>query len=234
VAQFWEDFDEQAAGTFPDRFTAYQSPADWEVEVQGSDNVIARQTQVSDTASFLFYNQFSDIENAESLIQIRTNPTSGGVDVALFLAATAVSGGIEGYLCRVDRGFTGLRIARVDDAVSTTIASNSGLSLTDNVLFNLRFQKSGTTLRCKLWREIDPEPGSWSLTTTDATYTSGDAGLLVQNNDRQVYFYSVGFGTNGDSAPDAPLATVTAPSPLQQLTNQFSTIAASRLNGVLQ
>lgn len=58
----------------------------------------------------------------------------------------------------------------------STIASTS-FSYANGTFYWLRFNLVGTTLKLKAWQDGTGEPGSWTVTTTDASLASGGYGL---------------------------------------------------------
>lgn len=70
-------------------------------------------------------------------------------------------------------------VARIGKDVSgtfTTLASTSVTYTTSNFYW-LRFNLVSTTLRLKFWQDGSSEPTSWTVTTTDASLSSGGYGL---------------------------------------------------------
>jgi hypothetical protein len=59
---------------------------------------------------------------------------------------------------------------------------------------------SDGTLRAKAWRNGESEPASWLLSLTDSTFSSGVLGVEIQRFGTCYYFW-IGVGTAGDSAP---------------------------------
>jgi hypothetical protein len=49
-----------------------------------------------------------------------------------------------------------------------------------NVLYAVRFQVVGSTLRARVWTADLAEPTNWLLTATDPTFLSGRSGLRPQ------------------------------------------------------
>lgn len=78
-------------------------------------------------------------------------------------------------------------IVRVVNGVETTIAGGrlAGLSYSTNQQLRVRFQVVGSgtaSLKLKVWRASDPEPGSWSYQASDSTaalQTSGGIGFFT-------------------------------------------------------
>lgn len=68
----------------------------------------------------------------------------------------------------------------------------------------LRFQCVGTTIRAKLWRDGDTEPGSWSISATDSSITAaGDVAQIFHSYGNAFVSSWMGIGTGVDSAPNS-------------------------------
>lgn len=65
----------------------------------------------------------------------------------------------------------------------------------------LRVQMIGSRLKAKAWWEDAPEPIEWQVDLTDATYASGDIGILIQGYDSLTDLHFLSMGTDGDPAP---------------------------------
>jgi hypothetical protein len=46
-------------------------------------------------------------------------------------------------------------------------------------LWWIRLQVEGTAMRSRVWQEGSAEPGTWQMTATDSTYTTGRPGVIV-------------------------------------------------------
>lgn len=65
----------------------------------------------------------------------------------------------------------------------------------------VRFQCIGTSIRCKVWKHPDSEPGSWAIDTTDSTFAAGQVGISYPNNKQEFISSFLSIGTGGDPAP---------------------------------
>lgn len=77
----------------------------------------------------------------------------------------------NGNLLRISK-FTG-----VGSLTETIIQAQTvtGLTLTVDTWYTIKFQLSGTTLRAKVWATGGTEPSTWRIDTTDGTYTVGES-----------------------------------------------------------
>jgi hypothetical protein len=89
-------------------------------------------------------------------------------------------------------------------AVWTTLAEEVGSQPANGTGLWIRGERAGTTLRMRYWTgAVTSEPGTWTLTTTDSTYTSGWAGISGYANDTgnaKYDYFAVGVGS-GVAAP---------------------------------
>jgi hypothetical protein len=118
-------------------------------------------------------------------------------------------------------GFDGdvIRIRKNDDGTWTTLASAS-LTLAVESEYTLRFRVEGTSLSARAWAAGGSEPGTWSVSTNDATFASGHSGLMAQIVDAagggatSVDFSFDAFSVSSIDATATPTSTATAtPSP---------------------
>lgn len=66
----------------------------------------------------------------------------------------------------------------------------------------IRLQCVGTTIRAKMWRDEDSEPGSWQVSVTDSSVSAaGDAGVIVHGYGTKYSLDYLGVGTGADAAP---------------------------------
>lgn len=64
-----------------------------------------------------------------------------------------------------------------DVAGSFTTLTSTSFSYSTANFYWLRFNLSGSTLKLKVWQDGTSEPGSWTVTTTDSSLSSGGYGL---------------------------------------------------------
>lgn len=82
---------------------------------------------------------------------------------------------------------------------------NTGVAITANTWYWTRFQRTGTTIRVKVWADGGSEPGSWSASFTDSSHSSGWAGVGSFAANTTLWVDQVGVGTAGDAPPSSPL-----------------------------
>jgi hypothetical protein len=103
-------------------------------------------------------------------------------------------GYILGYTRDSSAASTDLIIDRLASGVRTRLATLDigGAGLLANTRYSLRVEADGTNLRARYWLTSGAEPGTWSLTATDATYSSGFIGVFNPENTRtRIYRFDV-------------------------------------------
>lgn len=87
--------------------------------------------------------------------------------------------GVNGYFFSMEPSYNNLRFYRRVSSVQTALGSNVAFTFVANTVYSARVQWSGTTLRAKFW--TGSEPGSWTVSTTDATHSgAGYIGLGLE------------------------------------------------------
>lgn len=107
--------------------------------------------------------------------------TGGGIYTSAVLRRSS-AGDYRAQL-RVTTTATTLNLLRTGNGVETTIASQvvPGLAMAPGDVANLRFQAEGagtTALRAKVWKNGAAEPGTWTVTGSDATAALQAAGAV--------------------------------------------------------
>lgn len=85
------------------------------------------------------------------------------------------------YLCWLHTNDNTLAVSKSVSGTVTTLASTP-FSATANTYYKIHLNVVGTTFSARVWLATASEPTTWQVTVTDATYTTGYGGLVVQNN----------------------------------------------------
>lgn len=64
----------------------------------------------------------------------------------------------------------------------TVLASSAPIIFNNNTPYTLKASADADNLSMKIWQTGDPEPGGWTITTTDTDYTQGQVGLTTTKN----------------------------------------------------
>lgn len=101
------------------------------------------------------------------------------------------------------------RIGRFNGSTSYSVLADTAFAWVANTWYWIKFEAVGTTIRAKIWEDGDPEPGSWTLSTTDANIASGRVGVgdLFQN-DVSIRYYDTFTATTANTKPATPTLTV--------------------------
>jgi len=228
MAQYFNDFEQYALGS--------GLPVDWGITNNGSINF--EVTTVSGNRGLAYASNNFFIHRY--FYENRINALGDIADVDVYVeflrdrnAATYESNTVE-VLVRSDlnNNHYGLgiyasivRIRRLNNGGFSTLTE--GANLVDG-LYSMRVRANGTFLGVKTWLKGTDEPVAWSISTTDATHSTGRTGFWVRDSTSSAVFQVYGVGTNGDSAPTSPI--VAGPStPINlSITNLLATSA--RLN----
>lgn len=109
------------------------------------------------------------------------------------IARYSFSGGHNAYMFRLEFNAAGdvtVKISKYTAGSLSELGSVNpipGTTYTADQRWVCRFQAVGTALKIKVWPEDDPEPVSWTLSTTDSDHTSGSVGM---------WFWRVASNTN--------------------------------------
>ena len=123
--------------------------------------------------------------------------------------ATAVASSTAQWYCGYSTG-SGSIIGRQDNSASAPVSLASGSSGVDQAQYHYRrLLVSGSSLSQKVWAGArGDEPGSWLLTASDSTYSSGVVGIGSRggaSNQGIVHVTQLAIGTDGDPAPTGPV-----------------------------
>lgn len=88
-------------------------------------------------------------------------------------AARSSSDGTNFYCCFLTG--TALSIAKIVSGTSTTLATTS-FTPSASTFYWIRLRVQGSALKAKIWQDGTAEPTSWTVSTSDSTFTS--AGLV--------------------------------------------------------
>ncbi len=85
------------------------------------------------------------------------------------------------YRCDVNVGGNTIRLAKMVAGVFTDSLATTSITITVGTYYWCRFRTQGNTVEAKIWADGVAEPGSWTVTVTDAslTTTTGQVGLLL-------------------------------------------------------
>ena len=73
---------------------------------------------------------------------------------------------------------------------STTILGTASFPATGGTSYSLRFRVVGTNLFAKAWQTGNTEPANWMVTATDSTFSSGNCGLRMLDQNGAIVNYT--------------------------------------------
>ena len=73
-------------------------------------------------------------------------------------------------------------IARKTDTDDAVELATGTVTFTDLSWYWIRAEANGTTLRVRIWKDGDAEPGTWTVTTTDTGLTTGGTGIYANGS----------------------------------------------------
>jgi type II secretory pathway pseudopilin PulG len=68
------------------------------------------------------------------------------------------------------------------DSGETVLAASAAITFDNNTLYTLKASVDAGNLNMKIWETAATEPGGWTITATDASYTQGKVGLATTKN----------------------------------------------------
>ena len=130
----------------------------------------------------------SSHSDAEYATIVRTGSSVTSAEAKLWLrgsgswstTAGSESNQTSGYFVSLDMGANQLRIKKTSPGESTLASGTVTPNFAANTNYRVRFQAYGTTLRARIWVDGTPEPSTWTVTTTDAAYTTGSAAVSLK------------------------------------------------------
>lgn len=138
-----------------------------------------------------------------------------------------------GYSCRVTAGGTTISLKRRSTlGGSTTNIATSGAitALVANQIYWVRFQKSGTTIQARIWLDGAGEPGTWNVTVTDATLSSGLGIIAMEQSVAATKIFKVYSYDFHVPVPATTLHTVTGTTTSTAITDTTLALRASFTN----
>lgn len=227
VPQYYTDFGEHAAAPgLPSGWTNRWSSTDltWSVQSDGAATggrvlQLVRTSNGRTMASWDVIDADSSRVDIEILSRLRFDSDSTGFNAIRGGVASRTSGSAG-----TETGYHGALMVTGGTRVNRTGTYNGGSgaiiqdvaeSFAADTWYWIRMRVIGTTFRYRRWAgAVGDEPGSWQIDVTNSTVTgAGGAGVFgfAGFSTRSCQWDVFAVGTNGDTAPSAPVPTVSIP-----------------------
>lgn len=112
-------------------------------------------------------------------VTVTTTPTGAASSVGLVLGYTDIDNNLRARLNFATTGVVQLILEKEVANVTTTLgaATTVGTGFTGGELWHIRAQRTGTTIRCRAWKDGDEEPETWLHSVTETDNPSGRVGF---------------------------------------------------------
>lgn len=236
MATYKTDFSEYAVGYEPSDWTPIWVTTNdtWAVTsvADATGGQTLRHTATADARRLATWDTVGSVTgDFDILLKWKTTDSlSGNIPTRIFAYASgsATQSTQQGF--QLDALFPAtLRIGRTVNGSYSTLASNTAMPIAfqPNTWYWFRFQRVGTNLMGRAWKDGDAEQSTWDVSTSSTALSSGSIGIGSYDYDgtRDYDYFSV--GTNGDPAPspvEAPPPDTTAPAEITNLTENHTDI----------
>lgn len=223
MTQYATDFSDQVIGDWTPRWVT--SDVTWTIETSGLlSGVTGGAALVGEVAvdglHLISWDEIDSDANRDDVEFVmrwqRTEGMSIGATIAALAGRASGSSSSEdayiGGAIDIDSG-TQPRIAKYVSGTRTLLDSGTGGIVAADTWQWVRLRLNGTSIQARYWEDGTSEPGTWQVSATDSDISAaGWVGLLAVERgagvvDNQVWVDFVGVGTNGDTAPDAPITS---------------------------
>jgi RHS repeat-associated protein len=179
-----EAWDGTTAAAWPAKWTTGQSSG-------GATDIDANRGRLRTPATASSYSRgladsSSQHSDAEITATVRTGSSVSGSGLAAKLwlrgSTTWASAGYNltnGYNLSLNYAAGTVAIRKTVSSTDSSLSSAS-FGFAANTTYRVRFQAIGTAIKAKIWADGTAEPGSWTLSTTDSSHSSGRAALSQQ------------------------------------------------------
>lgn len=142
--------------------------------------------------------------DGEILVRLRTNSAVGNNSGVIVQGSTSAN---SGYAITLASSGATLQISRWDAGSEATFVDAAFVWLA-NTWYWIRARRNSGVIEAKVWADGGSEPGSWTVSLTDSTYSSGFYGYATRYGFADAQWSQIGVGTGGDSAPASAPSTV--------------------------
>lgn len=137
-------------------------------------------------------------------ILIATVPASNGETVGCLIGRYTNT--THYYIClprKITAGATKIVEIGKEAGSGATPLDHANIAFDATEFWWIRFRVQGTSLKCKMWRHDAGEPGSWDVSTTDSSNSSGRCGFATfyEAYNFRCDFLSIALGSGSAAGP---------------------------------
>jgi hypothetical protein len=142
------------------------------------------------------------------------------------------SAGTSGYMMVFDGGSGGVYIYLEDPINGLTTLASKTMTVSSGATYGVRARADGSNLLLKIWNKTSSEPTSWTVTTTDSTYTSGEFGLLAKASSSPYFltFQAVDYPVSDSNTVTEVVTTSTVSSASITETSAVTEVRTTQIN----
>jgi len=178
---YQNNFDSETTGTLPTGWSNIGT-ATWAIGTTGSISGAKALSDSNISGISIYTGEAAQADSAGQISQVITLGSSGGANTGLFLRVS--SDGNNGYLFAPDFSPSGIVLFKKVNGTYTQLNSTSmGRTWSNGDVAILKAEAQGTTLRWKVWKSTESEPGFWTYSTTDSSVSAaGYIGIYEGRN----------------------------------------------------
>jgi prepilin-type N-terminal cleavage/methylation domain-containing protein len=175
------------SGIFTDNFDDGDSDG-WDEVGVTNWNVAAGQYQTASNGNGISVNGCDAWQNYELQIDTQRNGSLGtGEYTGMILRyQDATQYYMARIFCELCTGPPAGHIYKLQlvnfNSGETVLVTSAPITFDNNTLYTLKASVDADNLNMKIWEKGTAEPGAWTITTTDASYTQGQIGLVTDQN----------------------------------------------------
>lgn len=165
-----------------DNFTRADNASSWGTSTGPNSGQVWSHVRGSITVSISTNRGEFASGSATTQVMSPGNDTRIDTDQVCVVSESSASTGDSIGLCSRFVDSSNMYLGRLTDGTAATIykvssgtftqLSTSSFTWAASTAYRIRFQTQGTNLRLKVWIDGNSEPGSWTTTATDSTFSS--------------------------------------------------------------
>lgn len=174
------DFASYSAGIRPSDWTERWNTgsSDWTVRRSSDGSSLLEHRATQSKRNAISWNKLGTLSDVRLHTRVRMLNVSGGGLAGLIVGGSGAAGGEAGYLWRFKNtgDFRGVELARFVGG-SARILKSYPFSFGTGAAYHMVLERSGSTVRAKVWKDGASEPSGWQVSVTDSNVGSGWAGF---------------------------------------------------------